>query len=83
MGLRTPRWHGLSAFTAFSLGAGGGGGLDMGSGALYDAEAGVSVSVPDDWSLTASAGELTAWKGGFQSPVLTLALRKQWLTLAH
>ena len=83
LGIRTPRWHSLSAFTAFSLGAGGGGGLDMGSGALYDAEAGLSVNVSDDWSVIASAGELAAWKGSFQSPVLTFALRKQWLTLAY
>jgi len=56
------------------LGAAGGGGLAVGSGLVWQANAGVGYQLFDDFSLLAQYGYMSAIKGDFKAKVLSLSL---------
>ena len=56
------------------VGAAGGGGLAVGSGLVWQANAGLGYQLSDDFSLLAQYGYMSALKGDFKARVLSLSV---------
>lgn len=65
--VHSPSWHGLSLTSDLLIGAAGGGGMDVDSGAVYQPEVGVVFDVTPYISLIAKAGRIIAINGGLDA----------------
>lgn len=61
-------------FTTLLLGAGGGGGLAIQEGALIEPLVGIRYALSDAWHVEFSGGELLAFQGGLNTPVVNVGL---------
>jgi len=73
-GWHGPRWRGVSTGAEFVIGAGGGGGVDSGGGALIEPNAFVAFDLGSDWSARLGAGYIRVSDGRLSSPTWELSL---------
>jgi hypothetical protein len=73
-GWHSPRWRSLSTGAEFVVGAGGGGGVDSGGGALIEPNAFVAVDLGSDWSARLGAGYVKGSHGRLSSPMWEFSL---------
>lgn len=66
-GAQSPLWHGFRLTSDVLVGAAGGGGMDVNSGAVYQPEAGISFDITPYLSLIAKAGRIIAVNGGLDA----------------
>ncbi|MES2204315.1 MAG: hypothetical protein V4496_03755 [Pseudomonadota bacterium] len=66
-GVQTPAWHEFRLMSDVLIGAAGGGGMDVDSGAVYQPEAGISFDVTPYISLIAKTGRIIAINGGLDA----------------
>lgn len=74
VGWHGPRWRGMSAGVELVVGAGGGGGVDSGGGALIEPNAFVALDLGSDWSARLGAGYIRVSDGRLTSPTWELSL---------
>lgn len=74
VGWHGPRWRGMSAGVELAVGAGGGGGVDSGGGALIEPNAFVALDLGSDWSARLGAGYIRVSDGRLTSPTWELSL---------
>jgi len=74
VGWQSPRWRGMSTGVEFVVGAGGGGGVDSGGGALIEPNAFVAFDLGSDWSARLGAGYIKGSDGRLSSPMWELSL---------
>ncbi|KAA3604363.1 MAG: hypothetical protein DWQ01_22405 [Planctomycetota bacterium] len=69
-----PDWNQFELLAEGLIGAGGGGGLDVDSGLIWEAGAGFVWQFDPDWRLSATGGRAAAFQGSFEATVFRLAL---------
>jgi len=66
-GVQSPLWHDMRLLSNFFIGAAGGGDVDVGRGAIYQPEAGVSYDITPYISLTAKIGRIRSIDGALDA----------------
>jgi hypothetical protein len=80
-GMQSPAWHGFKLSSDVLVGAAGGGAIDVGRGAIYQPEAGISFDVTPYFSLIAKAGRIRAFDNGLDATTYNLGLVFNFTTL--
>ncbi|MDD5406644.1 MAG: hypothetical protein PHE73_06875 [Sulfurovaceae bacterium] len=71
----------IALYAQAGLGAAGGGGIDVGDGAIAEAEAGIRFGVTKNIDLTLSGGAIRSLNGGLESPTISAGVEYKFGTL--
>jgi hypothetical protein len=82
-GAEYPLSESVTLYAQAGVGAAGGGGIDVGSGAIAEGEAGVSVDITPNTEITLSAGMIRSFDGALSSPTLSVGVGYRFGTLGQ
>lgn len=80
-GIQSTLWHGFRAISDLYIGAAGGGAIDVGRGAVYQPEIGMSFDITPSISLIAKTGRILAVDGGLDVTTYNAGLVFNFTTL--
>lgn len=73
----------MSLYAQAGVGAAGGGGVDVGSGSIVEAEAGAQLNIASNLDLLAGGGIIHGMSGEMESPTFSFALAYRFGTLGN
>lgn len=80
-GLQSPLWHKFRITSDLLVGAGGGGGMDIDNGGIYQPEIGISFDITPHISLVAKTGRVLAIDGGLNAETYNAGIVFNFTTL--